>query len=80
MPVRSRARGRGPRYRRSVIHPTTERFLAEFVIGAVAGAIVFLHADRNGSRHPTAWACATFVLPVVVVLVYLYHVRRARRR
>jgi hypothetical protein len=49
------------------------------VIGAIAGAVVFLHADRHGNRHPTAWAIAVFLFPILA-LAYVYHVRRARRR
>jgi hypothetical protein len=48
-------------------------------VGAVAGVVVFLHADRHGSRHPTAWAVWVFLLPITI-LVYVLHVYRTRRR
>jgi phage shock protein PspC (stress-responsive transcriptional regulator) len=61
-----------------VTHPTNGQFLAAFVLGVVAGAGVFLHADKNGIRHPTAWACTVFILPITL-LAYLIYVRRVRR-
>jgi hypothetical protein len=47
-------------------------------VGTVGGIAVFLHADRNGSRRPTAWAIAVFLLPITI-LVYVIHVYRSRR-
>jgi hypothetical protein len=41
--------------------------------------IVFLHADRNGSRHPTAWAISVFFIPLVLA-VYFIRFHRIRRR
>lgn len=61
-------------------HPSTAQFLVGFVIAAVAGAAVFLHADRHGSRHPTAWASAVFLFLAIALPVYLFHVFRTRRR
>jgi hypothetical protein len=66
-----------------VTHPTTTQFLVLFAVSSLAGAGVFLHADRNGSRHPTAWAIAVFFLLGLALLAYAIHVsrlRRARRR
>jgi hypothetical protein len=57
---------------------TNEQFLLAWIIGAVGGVVVFLHADRNGSRHPTAWAIWVFLLPITA-LIYVIHVRRSRR-
>ena len=39
---------------------------------------VFLHADRSGSRHPTAWGISVFLFLAVGLPVYLIHVRRTR--
>jgi hypothetical protein len=43
--------------------------------------IVFLHADRNGSRHPTAWAIAVFFIPLVLAIYFIrvYRIRKQRR-
>jgi hypothetical protein len=44
----------------------------------VGGIAVFLHADRNGSRHATAWAIVVFLLPITLV-IYVFRVYRSRR-
>jgi hypothetical protein len=66
---------------RDINHLTTGQFLVAYIIGAVGGIAVFLHADRNGSRHATAWAIAVFLLPITVVIyvVRVYRTRRGRR-
>jgi len=61
-------------------HPSTAQFLIAFAIAAVAGAAVFLHADRHGSKHATAWACSVFLFLGLALPVYLVHVRLARSR
>lgn len=58
---------------------TTAQFLTAYVVGAIAGGLVFLHADRNGSKHATAWAIAVFLLPISVV-VYIFRNRRRQGR
>jgi len=63
-----------------VTQPSNAQFLVVFVIAAVAGAGVWLHADRNGSRHPTAWAMAVVLFLGIALPAYLIHVRRMRRR
>jgi len=63
-------------------HPTTAQFLVAFAIAALVGAAVFLHADKNGIKHPTAWAFSVFLFLAVALPVYwLYwaRLRRARR-
>lgn len=51
-----------------------------FALASVVGGAVWIHADRNGSRHPTAWAMAVVLLLGIALPVYLIHVRLARRR
>jgi prepilin signal peptidase PulO-like enzyme (type II secretory pathway) len=58
----------------------SRQFLAAYVIGAVFGAAVFLHADRHGSRHPTVWAIITFFAAGIGVIVYFSHYYWVRRR
>jgi hypothetical protein len=62
-----------------VAQPTTAQFLASFVIGTAVGIAVFLHADRNGSKHTTAWGIVVFLAAPIGLPVYLIHVFRARR-
>jgi len=62
----------------SITHPTTAEFLIEFVVGAVVGAGLFLHADKHGSKRPTAWAIFGFFAPAIALGVYLVHRRRKR--
>jgi hypothetical protein len=40
---------------------------------------VFLHADKHGSKHATAWGAGVFLLLIVFLPAYLIHVRRTRR-
>jgi hypothetical protein len=60
--------------------PSTAEFLVAFAIAAAAGAGVFLHADRHGSKHPTLWACFVFLCLGVALPAYLIHLRTARRK
>lgn len=60
-------------------HATTAQFLIAFAIDAVVGAAVWLHADRNGIRHQTAWAIAVFLFLIIALPVYIVYVRRRRR-
>ena len=55
-------------------------FLIAFSIATTAGILVFLHADRNGSRHTTAWGISVFLFLGIALPIYLIHVRRTRRR
>lgn len=57
--------------------PEPSLFAASVVIGAAAALFVFWHADRHGSRHPTAWGIAAFFAAIVVVPLYFLH-RRLR--
>jgi hypothetical protein len=59
---------------------STGQFLVAFTVAALAGAATFLHADRNGSRHPTAWAISVFLVLGVALPVYVVHTIRTRRR
>jgi uncharacterized membrane protein YdjX (TVP38/TMEM64 family) len=54
-------------------------FLIAFAIGAGAGTAVFVHATRNGIKHPSGWASFVFLLLAVGLPAYLLHVRRVRR-
>jgi hypothetical protein len=57
---------------------------AEFVlVWALAGAAsiaVFLHAEKHGSRHATAWGIGTFLFLGLVAPIYVIRHRLRRRR
>jgi hypothetical protein len=59
---------------------STAQFIAAYAIATVAGVAVFLHADRHGSRHTTAWGIGVFLFLGLVLPIYVIHVLRARRR
>jgi len=55
-------------------------FLVGFTVATVAGIAVFLHADRNGSKHVTLWGIGVFLFMGLMLPVYVVHVLRTRRR
>jgi 4-amino-4-deoxy-L-arabinose transferase-like glycosyltransferase len=63
-----------------VADPTTAQFLVAFAIAAIAGTLVFFHAERSRIKHPSAWASFVFLFLIVGLPVYALHVRRVRRR
>ena len=46
---------------------------------SVVSMLVFNHASKNGSKHPTAWGVAVF-LATPLVIVYLTHHYLTRKR
>jgi hypothetical protein len=60
-------------------HATNAQFLIAFAIDAVVGAGVWIHADRNGIRHQTAWAIFVVLFLLIALPVYVIYVRRRRR-
>jgi hypothetical protein len=59
---------------------STAEFLVAYAVATVAGIAVFLHADRHGSRHTTAWGIGVFLFLGLVLPIYVIHVIRTRRR
>ena len=55
-------------------------FLVPFTIATTAGILVFLHADRHGSKHTTIWGISVFLFLGIALPAYLIHVRRTRNR
>jgi hypothetical protein len=57
---------------------------AEFVlfvaIAAALSMLVFWHASRRGSRHPTLWGIAVFLFAGLALPVYVLTVLLAGRR
>ena len=58
---------------------STPQFLVGFALAAVIGGAVWVHADRHGSKHPTAWAMCVVLFLGIALPVYLIHVHRTRR-
>ena len=56
------------------------QFLVAFTVATTAGIAVFLHTDRHGSKHTTAWGICVFLFLGIALPAYLIHVRRTRRR
>jgi len=50
------------------------------VLAAVAGTLVFFHADRNKIPHPSAWASFVLLFLIVGLPTYALYVRRVRAR
>ncbi len=61
-------------------HVSTTQFLLGFAIAAVAGGAVWIHADRHGSKNPTAWAISVTLFLAIALPVYLIRNRWLRRR
>jgi uncharacterized membrane protein YbhN (UPF0104 family) len=55
-------------------------FLVAVALAAVASLLVFNHASSHGSRHPTAWGVAVFLLAGVAVPAYFITYWSRRRR
>ena len=56
------------------------QFLVAFAFAAVAGTMVFFHAERHRIKHPSAWASFVFLFLIVGLPAYALHVRSVRRR
>jgi hypothetical protein len=54
--------------------------VALLLVWAAAFLVVFLHAQRHGSKHATAWGVAAFLAAGVVVPVYFVRYWLRRRR
>jgi hypothetical protein len=63
-----------------VTHVTTGQFLFGFVLAAIIGGAVWIHADRNGSKNPTAWAISVTLFLAIALPIYLIRNYRRRRR
>jgi uncharacterized membrane protein YhaH (DUF805 family) len=61
-------------------NPSPAQFLIAFVLAAVAGTLVFFHADRNKIPHPSAWASFVLLFLIVGLPTYALYVRRVRAR
>ena len=65
-----------------VATPDPVSFVFAVALAAAISTGVFVHAERHGSRHATAWGIATFLAAGVMVPVYFirYWARSGARR
>jgi hypothetical protein len=57
---------------------STSNIVFAWAVATVVAATVFTHATKRGDKHATAWGIGTFLLMVVVLPVYAFHVWRAK--
>jgi membrane protein implicated in regulation of membrane protease activity len=57
---------------------TTPEFLVAWALAGAAAVAVFLHANRHGVRHATAWGAGVFLALAVALPLYVIHYRRQR--
>jgi hypothetical protein len=54
---------------------TTPTFLLAWALDTTAAMLIFMHANKRGSRHATAWGISVFFALAVALPVYLVHGR-----
>jgi len=54
---------------------TTQTFLIAWAIDTTAALLIFLHANRRGSRHATAWGVSVFFALGLALPIYFVHGR-----
>ena len=57
---------------------TASTFLIAWAIDAAEAIAVFLHADKRGNRHATAWGAGVFLFLIPVLPIYIFRARRAQ--
>jgi hypothetical protein len=55
---------------------TTPAFLLVWAIDTTAAILVFLHANKRGSRHASAWGIGVFLALGIALPAYVVHSRR----
>jgi hypothetical protein len=63
-----------------VVRFSSPEFLVGLAIAAVVGGAVWIHADRHGSKHPTAWAMSVTLFLAIALPVYLIRNRWRKNR
>ena len=57
---------------------STPAFLIIWALDTTAAILVFLHANKHGSRHATAWGISVFLALGLALPIYLVHGRRRK--
>ena len=55
-------------------------FIVSVAIAAVLAMLIFRHASKHGSRHPTAWGIATFLFAGLAIPIYFINYWLSARR
>jgi hypothetical protein len=55
---------------------TTPEFLFAWAVAGAVSIGVFLHANRHGVAHATAWASGVFLFLGLVLPLYIFRYRR----
>ena len=64
----------------SLSSPSPGAFVASLVLSAAVSMLIYWHASRHRSKHPTAWGIATFLALPIVAPIYFIHYFVTRRR
>jgi len=59
---------------------TAPQFLVAWGLAGAAAVVVFLHADRRGVGHATAWGIGVFLFLGLFLPLYVIHYRRQKRK
>jgi ABC-type Mn2+/Zn2+ transport system permease subunit len=54
---------------------STPTFLLAWAVATTAAILVFVHANKRGSRHATAWGICVFLALGFALPVYVVHSR-----
>ena len=54
---------------------TTSTFLTAWALDTTAAILIFLHANKRGSRHATAWGISVFLALGLALPIYVVHGR-----
>jgi hypothetical protein len=57
---------------------STANILLAWTIATGAAVLVFLHANKHGSKHATAWGIGVFWFLAIVLPAYVIHRWRAK--
>jgi len=55
---------------------TTPTFLLAWALDTTAAILVFVHANKRGSRHASAWGIGVFLALGIALPAYVVHSRR----
>jgi len=57
---------------------TTPAFLIAWALDTTAAILIFLHANKRGSRHATAWGISVFFALGLALPIYVVHRRHQK--
>jgi hypothetical protein len=57
---------------------TMAQLLVAWALASAAAIAVFLHANRHGVHHATAWGIGVFLVLALALPLYVIHYRRQK--